>query len=375
MEATERWMDQEPNGEPRLRFADSPLVAIWEVTRACDLACSHCRASALPSRDPQELTTAQGVELLREIKRFGKPLLIFTGGDPLKRPDLFELIAAARDLGLTSFLSPSGTPLLTHASLRQARQSGLTGISISLDGSTEELHDSIRGVKGSFRWSIDGAAAAVGLRLGLQINTTISRRNLADLPAMAELVAALEARRWTLFLLVPTGRALASQQISPQECERVFEWLAEITPRSRFRIKTTEGPHFRRVLLQRGVGREGLESRGGRFVSGMSDGSGFVFISARGEIFPSGFLPLTAGNVKRESLVRIYREHPLFLALRDSDRLKGRCGRCEFRRICGGSRARAFAATGDFLEEDPACAYMPPRGNPASPDDAAVCAA
>ena len=373
MEATQRRMGPVPEGDPRLRFAESPLVAIWEVTRACDLACSHCRASALPSRDPQELTTAQGIELLREIKRFGKPLIVFTGGDPLKRPDLFELIAAARDLGLTSFLSPSGTPLLTHAALRQARQSGLTGISISLDGSTEELHDSIRGVKGSFRWSIDGAAAAVGLRLGLQINTTISRRNLQDLPALAEMVAALEARRWTLFPLVPTGRALASQQISPQECEHVFEWLAEIAPRSRFRIKTTEGPHFRRVLLQHGCA--GSESHGGRFLSGMSDGSGFVFISARGEIFPSGFLPLPAGNVKRDSLVRVYREHPLFLALRDSDRLKGRCGRCEFRRICGGSRARAFAATGDFLEEDPACAYAPPVGAPAPPDDAAPCAA
>ncbi|HEU5181114.1 MAG TPA: radical SAM protein [Candidatus Polarisedimenticolia bacterium] len=370
METMVRRMAGEPEGEPRLRFAAAPLVAIWEVTRACDLACIHCRASAVPTRDPQELTTQQGVDLLREIKRFGKPLLVFTGGDPLKRPDLFELIAAARDLGLTSFLSPSGTPLLTHAALRQARQSGLTGVSISLDGSTEALHDSIRGVPGSFRWCIDGAAAAVGLRLGLQINTTISRRNLEDLPAMAEMVAALEARRWTLFLLVPTGRALASHQISPQECERVFEWLAEIAPHSRFRIKTTEGPHFRRVALQRGLGAEGLGSRGGRFVSSMSDGSGFVFISARGEIFPSGFLPMPAGNVKRDSLVRVYREHPLFLALRDSDRLKGRCGRCEFRRICGGSRARAYAATGDYLEEDPACAYQPPRGT--APSDGAI---
>src|SRR5262245_22594249 len=230
--------------DARERFSEAPMVAIWEVTRACDLACLHCRASAIPSRDPEELTTSQGKELLAEIKRFGKPLLVFTGGDPLKRPDLHELIATSKELGLTSFLSPSGTPLLTHAALYRAKQSGLTGVSISIDAPTEAQHDAIRGVQGSFRWSLEGAAAAAGLRLSLQINTTISGRNLRDLPAMADLVGALEARRWTLFLLVPTGRAASSDQISAEECEHVFEWLVELSPRVPFRIKMTEGPHF-----------------------------------------------------------------------------------------------------------------------------------
>lgn len=344
----------------RAQFATSPLVVIWEVTRACDLACVHCRASAISLREPDELTTEQGKDLLREVKRFGKPLMVFTGGDPLKRPDMEELIAASHREGLITFLSPSGTPLLTHAALHRARQCGLRGVSISLDGSNEAIHDAFRGVKGSFHWSLEGAAAAVGLGLTLQINTTLTRHNLKDLPAIADLVGGLEARRWTLFLLVPTGRAQQSQQVSAEECEKVFQWLAELAPKAPFRIKTTEGPHYRRVAIQSGLSAgRGDSPAPNRFVSGMNDGSGFVFISSRGDIHPSGFLPISAGNVKCDSLVKVYREHPLFLTLRNPDLLKGRCGRCEFRSICGGSRARAYAASGDYLAEDPACVYEP----------------
>ena len=344
----------------REQFATSPLVVIWEVTRACDLACVHCRASALSHREPDELTTEQAKDLLREVKRFGKPLMVFTGGDPLKRPDMEELIAASCREGLVTFLSPSGTPLLTHAALHRARQCGLRGVSISLDGSNEAIHDAFRGVRGSFHWSLEGAAAAVGLGLTLQINTTLTRHNLKDLPAIADLVGGLEARRWTLFLLVPTGRAQESQMVTADECEEVFEWLADLAPKVPFRIKTTEGPHYRRVAMQRGLGGTPADTlSSNRFVSGMNDGSGFVFISSRGEIHPSGFLPVSAGNVKHTSLVQVYRQHPLFLTLRNPDLLKGRCGRCEFRWICGGSRARAYADSGDYLAEDPACAYEP----------------
>lgn len=353
------------DAEARGRFALSPLIVIWEVSRACDLSCVHCRARAIPDREPDELTTAEGEALVAEVRRFGKPLFVLTGGDPLKRADIFDLIGAAAGAGLATFLSPSGTPLLTHAALRSARERGLTGVSISLDGSTEEIHDRFRRVPGSFRWSLDGAAAAVGLGLGLQINTTLTRHNLADLPAIADLVEAMEARRWTVFLLVPTGRAEAGQQVTAGEVEEVFHYLAELSRSAPFRIKTTEGPHYRRVALQSGVLGEAPLGRGGRFVSGMNDGSGFVFISSRGDIHPSGFLPLPAGNVRTDSLVRVYREHPLFTSLRDPDRLGGRCGRCEYREVCGGSRARAYAVSGDYLAEDPACSYEPaPRPAP-----------
>jgi radical SAM protein len=365
-----------PGRGARERFDHAPLVVIWEVTRACDLACVHCRAMAIPQRDPRELGTEEGRDLIRQVREFGKPLFVLTGGDPLKRPDIHELIGISATTGLVTFLSPSGTPLLTHAALRRAEQAGLRGVSISLDGSCEEIHDRFRGVRGSFRSSLEGAASAVGLGLTLQINTTVGRHNLRDLAAIADLVEALDARRWTVFLLVPTGRATAADAIDATECEIAFEWLAERARRAPFRIKTTEAPHYRRVVLQTEAG-EGAGARAvtwaasGRFVAGMNDGSGFLFVSHTGEIQPSGFLPLTAGNVRTVSLVETYRTHPLFAALRNPDLLKGRCGRCEFRSLCGGSRARAFAATGDYLAEDPACAYVPgwpaigPRaGNP-----------
>lgn len=356
----------------RRKFASSPLVVIWEVTRACDLACVHCRASAIPARERGELTTEEGFALLRQVREFGKPIFVLTGGDPLKRPDIFVLIRAAASASLPTYMSPSGTPLLTHASLLEARDSGLAGVSISLDGPNETIHDRFRGVPGSFRLSLDAAASAVALGLRLQINTTLSRHNLNDLPAIAELVSALEAHRWTLFLLVPTGRAQAAQQITAAECEEVFTWLYDLSKEARFRIKTTEAPHYRRVALQREGAAAGRApgsaaacagSGGGRFVPGMNDGSGFLFVGAKGEIHPSGFLPLSAGNVRTDSLVRVYREHPLFVALRDPERLEGRCGRCEFRAVCGGSRARAFALSGRILAEDPACAYQPRTGS------------
>ena len=355
-------------GGGREKFSRSPLVVIWEVTRACDLACMHCRASAIPAREPGELTTEEGRRLIAEVRRFGRPLFVLSGGDPLMRPDIFELIQASADAGLRTCLSPSGTPLLTHAALLRARESGLSGVSISLDGSCETIHDRFRGVRGSFRWSLEGAAAAAALGLRLQINTTLGRHNLGDLPAIADLVGALEAWRWTVFLLVPTGRAGREQQIGAGECEDALRWLHRLSRTAPYRIKTTEAPHYRRVALQMlaaeqadsgGAAPPRSGSGGGRFVPGMNDGSGFLFVSSRGAIQPSGFLPLTAGFVRDHSLVEVYRRHPLFVALRDPDRLRGRCGTCEFRDLCGGSRARAYALTGDYLAEDPACAYQP----------------
>jgi len=377
-------MDRPGTGDhaARERFAASPIVVIWEVSRACDLACVHCRASAIPARESGELTTAEGLRLVRQLRGFGRPVFVLTGGDPLKRDDIHDLIAGAVAEGLPTYLSPSGTPLLTHAALLRARWAGLSGVSISLDGSCAEIHDRFRRVPGSFDWSLQGAAAAAALGLRLQINTTLTRHNLPDLKAIAALVASLEAQRWTLFLLVPTGRAQADQQVTAAECERVFAWLHDLSVTAPFKIKTTEGPHYRRVALARqaeelarraaaggagaAAGNAGAAapphqsvSGGGRFVPGLGDGSGFLFISSLGDIQPSGFLPLTTGNVRRDSPVDVYRNHPIFTALRDPDRLGGRCGRCEYRAICGGSRARAYGLTGDYLAEDPLCAYEP----------------
>jgi MoaA/NifB/PqqE/SkfB family radical SAM enzyme len=358
-------MEPREPGWPEMRggFESAPLVVIWEVTRACDLACVHCRAAAIPTRDPLELTTDEGRKLIRDLRGFGHPVFVLTGGDPLRRPDLEELVDTAATEGLPTFLSPAGTPLLSHARLRSLRDAGLAGVSISLDGSHAASHDAFRRVRGSFDWSLEGAAAAAALSLRLQINTTVTRHNLSDLKAIAALVGALEPRRWTVFLLVSTGRATDEQQITAAECERVFQWLHDLSLSAPFKIKTTEGPHYRRVVLQRqAAGGARTVSGGGRFVPGLNDGSGFLFVGARGELQPSGFLPLTAGNARTDSPVEVYRTHPVFTMLRDPDRLGGRCGHCEFRRVCGGSRARAYAATGDPLAEDPLCLYQPQGG-------------
>jgi len=349
-------------------FEKSPFLVIWEITQACDLACRHCRASSQPNRHPLELTTEEGFRLMDDIRRFGRPLFVLSGGDPMKRDDLFDLIAYAKEIGLRIGLSPSGTPLLTRENLRKAHDSGLRSVSISIDGPDKETHDSFRNVEGSFQWCLNGARWTRELGMDLQINTTITRYNWQKLDEMAQLMEQLEISRWSLFFLVPTGRGKVEDEISAEEYEIVLNKLYDFSKSYRFRIKTTEAPHYRRVVVQRlsremgvPVGKliEETNSGKGRFLPGINDGKGFVFISHTGNIFPSGFLPIAGGNVRDDSLVDVYRESPIFKALRDSDQLKGKCGRCEFRSICGGSRSRAFAITGDPLEADPYCAYEP----------------
>lgn len=351
-----------------IAFGSAPFMVIWEVTRACDLACAHCRASAMPLRHPGELTTEEGHALLDEIRRFGHPLFIFTGGDPLRRPDIFDLIGHARSIGLRVGLSPSGTPLLTPENIGRAASAGLHAISISIDGPTAGVHDGFRGVPGSFEWCLRGARAADREGLALQINSTITRHNLEHLEAMAELVGTLGARRWSVFFLVPVGRGEGLERMSAQEHEMALATLYDLSNRYPFRIKTTEAQHYRRVAMERLSAEKGLplealaqatRSGFGRFLPGINSGKGFLFISHTGEIYPSGFLPLACGNVRNESLVEVYQEHPVFRALRDPERLKGRCGQCAFRSLCGGSRARAYALTGDYLAEDPACSHVP----------------
>ena len=344
-------------------FAERPFIAIWEVTRACALACVHCRASAVPRRDPGELSTAEGRRLLARIAAFGEPLplVVLTGGDPLRRPDLTELVAHGTELGLTISLTPSGTGAATDIRLRGLRDAGLARLAVSLDGVGPDTHDAFRRVRGSYAHTMRIVTAARGLGLPLQINSTVCRQTVSELPALAEQVAELGVVLWALFFLIPVGRAQADQALPPEEIEHVLRWAAGLQARVPFGIKTTEAPHYHRVLAaQRGGSflrpTPGARLRAGRAVT---DGNGFVFIDHRGGICPSGFLPLTAGNVREDDLVEVYRTHPFFVALRDSARFGGRCGRCEWRERCGGSRARAWALTGDPLAEDPGCVWEP----------------
>jgi AdoMet-dependent heme synthase len=351
-------------------FDRAPFIVIWETTRACALACVHCRAEAMPRRDPRELTTDEGRALLDRVATFGDPppLMVLTGGDPFRRPDLVDLVAHGAQRGLSVSLTPSGTAAVTQTRLRELRDAGLARLAVSLDGATAESHDAFRGVVGSHRHTRRIVERARGLGLPLQINTTVCRRIVADLPALTRQVAAFGAVLWALFFLIPVGRAQADQALSAAEVKSVLEWAAKLTPRVPFGIKTTEAPHFHRVMAQRGAMASGLRPaalggragdrvrRAGRAVT---DGNGFVFVDHTGAICPSGFLPLVAGNVRHDDLVSVYRTAPLFAALRDPRLLGGRCGQCECRDACGGSRARAFAVTGDPLAEDPGCAWAP----------------
>jgi radical SAM protein len=352
-------------------FSERPYIVIWEVTQACDLACLHCRACAQPKRHPFELSTEEGRKLIDQIGEMQVPVFVLTGGDPLKRPDLFELIDYSRKAGVRVSLTPSATPLLTKEVVYKLKQSGLARLAVSLDGSHREIHDAFRGMSGSFDRTMEAIQWANEAGLPVQINTTFSRTNIEDFASIARLVESKKIALWSVFFLVPTGRGKLANLLSADEFEEVFAKLYELSRTAPFDIKTTEAQHYRRYLLQRRAAarRSGiaesepssdkLQDSIGRAPRGLNDGKGFVFVSHTGEVFPSGFLPLSGGNVRSEPLRRIYCQSPVFKQLRDPDQLGGKCGECEFRHICGGSRARAFALTGDLLAEEPCCAYIP----------------
>ncbi len=346
-------------------FDTTPFLAFWEVTRACTLACRHCRATAQPRRHPQELTREEGYNLIDQAAQMGIPLLILSGGDPMMRPDLFDFIRYGTGKGLRMSLAPSATKLVTVEALGRAKEMGLARASLSLDGSTSTIHDAFRRTPGSYQRTIRAIEAAREAAVPIQINTTVSRFNIGDLENLKGLVAGFEAVLWDLFFLVPTGRGNRDDMISPQEHEDIFHWLYGLAPQVPFDIKTTAAEHYRRVALQMGKDHhpdtpppaDGI----GRAARGVNDGKGCCFISHIGEVYPSGFLPLVAGNVRERPLADIYRNSPLFRDLRDPDKLKGKCGRCPYRSLCGGSRARAYAVTGDYLEAEPNCIYQPPE--------------
>ena len=343
-------------------FGNGPLMFYYEVTQACDLACQHCRASAQPVPDPRELTSAESRALLDQVATFPRPpVVVFTGGDPLKRPDLLDLIRHAREKGLQIALTPSATPLATREALQQARDAGVSVLGISLDGSDAATHDAFRGWEGSFERTLNMLAYARELELPVQVNTTITRRNVHQVDAMAELFADQQIMMWSVFFLVPVGRGEMEERISAEEYEVVFEKLWNQSQRQPYGIKTTEAPHYRRFVLQRGGDplASAHPGRQRRAPLGVGDGKGIMFVSHTGEIYPAGFLPLQCGRFPDDSVVDTYQNHPTFRSLRDPARFKGKCGVCEYRDVCGGSRSRAYAVFGDPLASEPDCVYSP----------------
>lgn len=353
--------DSKPDARS-VKYAEHPFIAIWETTQACDLVCKHCRACARPQRDPDELTTEEGYTLLRQLRAGGVPLVVLTGGDPAKRPDLVELVRYGIAQGLHLGLTPSATPLVTGDLVRELSHAGLHRLAISLDGHDAETHDSFRGVQGSFSDAVRILNAAKACELRSQVNTTVHAGTIGRLREIAALVEELGSVLWSVFYIVPTGRAEERMLPSAEAVEATLHELAEIAETSRFAVKTTAAPHYRRVLAQRKVDGAAAVQHGtfGKQGERVNDGRGFLFVSHRGEIFPSGFLPISCGNVRRENPIDVYRHGPLFQRLRDAAALTGKCGACEYRHLCGGSRAKAYAMTGNALGSDPLCSYIPP---------------
>jgi AdoMet-dependent heme synthase len=356
-----------------LNFDETPFLAIWEVTQSCDLACKHCRAAAQPIAHPDELTNAEGKALIDQIAEMHIPIFVFTGGDPMKRQDVFELIRYAADKGVQVALTPSATPLLTREAIFKLKEAGLVRLGISLDGSTPEIHDAFRGLPGAWARTIQAIEWANEAGIPIQVHTTISRHNAHDLDSLCNLFEKLAIVMWNVFFLVPVGRGQLNDLLSGEEFEQVFGKIYELSHRVSFQIKTTEAMHYRRYLMQRRK-EEGAAAAKGHpgghpggqpgdnplnKMAGINSGRGFVFISRTGEIYPSGFLPISSGNVRRNSLVDVYQNAALFQVLRDSSLLKGKCGLCQYRNLCGGSRSRAFALTGDYLAAEARCIHQP----------------
>jgi radical SAM protein len=316
-----------------------------------------------------ELSTGEGKQLIDQIAALEVPVFVLTGGDPIKRPDLFELIGHARKIGVRVSLTPSATPLLKREVVFRLKEAGLARLAVSMDGASAATHDAFRGLSGSFARTLDAVRWANEAGLPVQINTTFSRRNIGEIDAIVALMEQLKITLWSVFFLVPTGRGKLNDLLSADEFEQVFAKVHELSKRAGFDIKTTEAQHYRRYALQQKVAERKagtltnvpirVEDAIGRAPRGLNDGKGFVFISHTGEVFPSGFLPLAAGSIRRQSLADIYRNSPVFRALRDTSRLEGKCGACEFKEICGGSRARAYALTGNPQAEEPCCSYIP----------------
>lgn len=347
-------------------YSQQPKLIYWEVTTACDLACKHCRASAQVARSPYELRKEEALQLVEAIRSFGDPAphLVITGGDPLKYPYLFDIIDKAISIGVGVSLSPSATPNLSRDAIKKIKESGVQAISLSLDGASAETHDAFRGEKGCFDMTFEAIKNANEFGLPVQINSLVAENTVNELPIIFEKLKTMNILRWSVFFLISVGRGTALQEVSPEKAVEIMNWLDQCQKEVKFPIKTTEAPHYRRLAIEN-MRKSGKKvplselpvSRG----FGIRDGNGIMFISNTGNVFPSGFLPAKAGNVRVTNVVEIYRDSEIFKNLRKPDEFKGKCGVCEFRYVCGGSRARAYIHSGDVMESDMLCDYQPKK--------------
>jgi radical SAM protein len=365
----------------RTDFQEAPIFVCWETTKACLLACRHCRARAIRKPLPGELSKEQGLRLIDQLLEFGEPYpaLLLTGGDPLMRSDFFDLVKYAKDRGIYVAVAASVTPKLNEEAVARMKDLGVDIMSVSLDGASAKTHDKLRGVPGTWQATLDALKMAKELGLRAQANTTVMRSNIDELADIFHIVRESGAVAWEVFFLIRTGRGASLESLEPSECEEVMNFLNDAA-RYGLPVRTAEGPNFRRVRIQRQ--RNNVEPSGEiyrrltarlREIEGppthpptfkltqTGDGRGIMFVGHDGDVYPSGFLPVTSGKVPTDNLRTIYRSNSLFVALRDPSNLKGRCGRCEYRSVCGGSRSRAFAELGDPFQEDPACPYVPEK--------------
>lgn len=339
------------------------LIA-WEVTRSCNLACRHCRAEAHPEPYPDELSHEEALALIETFPQTGRPIVIFTGGEPMLRPDVYELVRAVHDRGLTCAFSPNGT-LITAETARRIREAGVSRCSISIDGADAASHDAFRGVPGAFEASLRGMRHLTDAGVPFQINTTVTRDNLGSFRQIFELCQRLGAVAWHIFLLVPTGRgaALGDQVISAGEYEEVLRWFYRFRKTTSMHLKATCAPHYARIMRQmareEGIRVDAAGFGMDAFTRGCLGGIGFCFISHTGQVQPCGYLELDCGNVRETPFPEIWRRSDHFLRLRDRAFYQGKCGVCEYHQVCGGCRARAYNMSGSYLAEEPLCSYVP----------------
>ena len=342
-----------------------PRLVFWELTSACNLKCVHCRACPVYQRSPEDLTTEEGKTLIKQIASFAKPVLVLSGGEPLVRPDVFELARHGASMGLRIALATNGT-LVTPEVARQIKDSGIQRVSVSIDGASAKSHDEFRRVPGAFDEAWRGIENIKAAGVPFQINTTITKHNIAEIPDILSLAIERGAVALHIFLLVPTGcgREIADDEmIEPREYERILNWFYDRSKDVKIGLKATCAPHYFRIMRQR-AREEGIritpEIHGFEAMTkGCLAGSAVCFVSHKGEVYPCGYLPVSAGNVRKQHFKDIWDSAEVFRVLRDEDNLQGKCGYCEFRRVCMGCRARAFAYTGDYLDPEPYCVYEP----------------